>query len=76
MLIKDLIARLQELYDQEAPHIDVMGEPEICIDVFKKVGNRFEYAGIHTGDFVFDRTADGVYNVISAFAENYPKESK
>ena len=76
MLIKDLIKKLQALYDEEAPHIEVMGEPEICIDVFEKVDGHFRYAGIHTGDFVFDRTADGVYNVISAFAENYPRESK
>ncbi len=77
MLIKDLIARLQELYDQEMQHADVMGEPEICIDVFEETGHGGrQYAGIHTGDFVFDKTADGVYNVISAFAENYPKENK
>jgi hypothetical protein len=76
MLIQDLIRRLQELYDQEAAHVDVMGEPEICIDVFEEVDGHRQYAGIHTGDFVFDKTADGVYNVISAFAENYPRESK
>jgi hypothetical protein len=76
MLIKDLIARLQAQYDEEMQHADVMGEPEICIDVFEEVDGHRQYAGIHTGDFVFDKTADGVYNVISAFAENYPKEYK
>jgi hypothetical protein len=77
VLIKDLIRKLQDLYDQEMQHVDVMGEPEICIDVFEETGHGGrQYAGVHTGDFVFDRTADGVYNVISAFAESYPKESK
>ena len=79
MLIKDLIARLQELHDREMAYHDVMGEPSIEIDVFKCVDKEkklYQYAGIHTGDIVFDRSSDGVYNIITTFAEAYPKEIK
>jgi hypothetical protein len=77
MLIKDLIARLQELHDREMAYHDVMGEPSIEIDVFKCVNETerlYQYAGIHTGNIVFDRSKDGVYNIITAFAEAYPKD--
>ena len=79
MLIKDLIARLQELHDQEMAYHDIMGEPSIEIDVFKCVDENeklYQYAGIHTGDIVFDRSQDGVYNIITAFAKAYDKEPK
>ena len=79
MLIKDLIAKLQALHDKELDYTDVMGEPSIELDVFKCVDEErklYQYAGIHTGDLVFDRSKDGVYNIITAFAEAYPKEPK
>jgi len=37
MLINDLIEQLQTLYEKEMIHADVMGEPEIMIDCFKKI---------------------------------------
>jgi hypothetical protein len=79
VLIKDLIVKLQALYEQELDYADVMGEPSIELDVFKCVDEEkklYQYAGIHTGDLVFDRSKDGVYNIITAFAEAYPKEPK
>jgi hypothetical protein len=79
MLIKDLIAQLQVLHDKELEYADVMGEPSIELDVFKCVDEEkklYQYAGVHTGDLVFDRSSDGVYNIITAFAEAYPKEPK
>jgi len=79
MLIKDLIVKLQQLHDEEMQHFDVMGEPSIEIDLFKCINETerlYQYAGIHTGDIVFDRSQDGVYNIITTFAEVYDKESK
>jgi hypothetical protein len=76
MLIKDLIAKLQELHKKEMIHFDVMGEPSIELDIFKCVDEEkklYQYAGIHTGDIVFDRSRDGVYNIITSFAEVYTK---
>ena len=72
MKIRDLINMLEELYDEEMKHYDVVGEPEIAIDVFSinREGER-QYAGIHLGDIYIDRTADGVYPVLCAFAERY-----
>ena len=78
MLIKTLIAKLQELHDKEMELFDVMGEPSIELDVFKCVDEEkklYQYAGIHTGDMLFDRSSDGVYNIITAFAEPYGKTS-
>ena len=74
MLIKTLIAKLQELHDREMEYFDVLGEPSIEIDVFKCVDEEnklYQYAGIHTGDILFDCSKDGVYNIITAFAEPY-----
>ena len=79
MLIKDLITKLQELHDREMAYHDVMGDPSIELDVFRYVDEDkklYQYAGIHTGDIVFDRSKDGVYNIITAFAEAYPKDVK
>jgi len=79
MLIKDLIVKLQQLHDEEMQHFDVLGEPRIEIDIFKctnEPARLYQYAGIHTGDIVFDRSQDGVYNIITAFAQAYDKESK
>lgn len=76
MYIKDLIAKLQELYDKEMAHYDVMGEPSIEIDVFKCVNEKeklYAYAGFHTGEILFDRSEDGVYNIMTAFADVYKK---
>jgi len=70
MLIKDLIAELQALYDKEIQYVDVMGEPEIMIDVFSKIGDThtFQYAGFDK-NIVIDRSADGVYSILTAFVK-------
>lgn len=71
MLLKDLIKQLQELYDEEVKHIDVMGEPVIMIDVFRisdEGDRKYEYAGF--SPFIdIDRSDDGVYPLINAFVK-------
>jgi hypothetical protein len=79
MRIIDLIEKLQALRTSLAhpEYLEMMGEPEICIDVFKAVdedSHLFEYAGFHTGEILFELTGDGVYHLMSAFAESYPKK--
>jgi|LauGreDrversion4_1035100.scaffolds.fasta_scaffold112337_3 hypothetical protein len=77
MIIKDLIAKLEELREKEMHYFDVMGEPSIELDVFKCVDEEeklYQYAGLHTGEIIFDRSSDGVYNIITSFAEVYNKE--
>jgi hypothetical protein len=76
MLIKDLIAKLEKLYESEkAVLADVGGEPEIVIDVFDDLGNsRYRYGGFITSDIIIERSKDGVYPIISAFADTYSKE--
>ena len=79
MLIKDLITKLQELHDKEMAYHDIIGDPSIELDVFKCVDEDkklYQYAGVHTGDIVFDRSSDGVYNIITTFAEAYSKDVK
>lgn len=79
MLIKSLIAKLQELHEKQMVHFDVFGEPSIELDVFKCVDEEnklYQYAGIHTGDILFDISEDGVYNIITSFAEPYAKDKK
>ena len=78
MIIKTLIAKLQELHDKEMELFDVMGEPSIELDIFKCIDEKeklYQYAGIHTGDILFDRSSDGVYNIITSFAEPYSENS-
>ena len=73
MLIKDLIAKLEVIRDQEMAHYDALGEPAIYIDTFKHVPtdlSQYSYNGV-SYDIKFDRTADGVFLVMSAFAESY-----
>jgi len=77
MIIKDLIAKLEELREKEMHYFDVMGEPSIELDVFKCVDEEeklYQYAGLHTGEIIFDRSSDGVYNIITSFSEVYNKE--
>jgi hypothetical protein len=77
MLIKTLIANLQKLHDKEMEYFDVLGEPSIELDIFKCVDEEkkiYQYAGLHTGEIIFDRSSDGVYNIITSFAEVYNKE--
>lgn len=76
MNLKKLIDQLQALYDEEIKHVDVMGEPEIVIDVFYQDSPRgpFKYGGFTTEDIKIERSSDGVYNILSAFGDSYAKE--
>jgi hypothetical protein len=70
MLIKDLIEQLQTLYEQEMIHADVMGDPEIMIDCFKKVKpGVFHYAGF-SKNISIQRSNDGVYLILNGFAND------
>lgn len=79
MQIRKLIEKLQELYNTyDDEYKEVMGEPEIMIDVFvraKKTSHTFLYAGFDgRSDIVIDTSSDGVYKIISAFAEDYESQ--
>lgn len=70
MLIKDLIEQLQTLYEQEMIHADIMGEPEIMIDCFRKVEQGvFHYVGF-SKDVSIQRSDDGVYLILNGFAND------
>jgi len=70
MLIKTLIEQLQTLYEKEMIHADVMGEPEIMIDCFKRVEQGvFQYAGF-SNQVRIERSADGVYAILSGFVDD------
>lgn len=74
MLIKELIEVLQKHYDEEIKHVDVMGEPEIMIDVFEKVeDHKFQYSGF-CNKISIERSGDGVYLILSAFKETYDEQ--
>lgn len=74
MLIKDLISQLEALYNEYTDADKaILGEPEIVIDVFKRVypdSCNFlrEYAG-YSGFIKIERSNDGVYPILSAFYE-------
>lgn len=77
MLIKDLIKELQDIYDKEVVHRDIMGEPEIMIDKFEPLiinspctGEKFvyNYLGI-TPKISIEQTPDGVYYILSQGSE-------
>lgn len=70
MKIKTLIEQLQTLYEKELEYADVMGEPEIMIDCFKRVEQGvFHYAGF-TDKVEIQRSDDGVYLIINGFAND------
>lgn len=78
MLIKDLITKLQELEDSfDLEYRQVMGEPSIKIDVFTKVQGfeYYQYAGI-SGDIEIEQSGDGVYYILSAFANPNNRQPK
>jgi len=83
MQIKKLIKQLEAIYSTyDDEYKSVMGEPEIMLDVFALAKDypgypklnpcRFlrEYAG-WTPDIIIEKSTDGVYDVISSFAESY-----
>jgi hypothetical protein len=70
MQLKLLIEQLQTLYEKEIIHADVMGEPEIMIDCFKRVEHGvFQYAGFNN-QVRIERSADGVYAILSGFVDD------
>lgn len=81
MLVKDLIANLQEL---QAKHEkfryfegeDYLGEAAIHIDVFKaKIDNSHMYTYQGASDKIkIEVSRDGVLNILSAFSDSYPRE--
>jgi hypothetical protein len=79
MLIKDLIKKLEELYNSyDEEFKTVMGEPSIEIDVFRQVDDKehyFQYAGF-SHDIKIEKSDDGVYDILSAFGHSYPREDK
>ena len=71
MLLKDLIKRLQVLYEIETADgsLEIMGEPEIMIYTFEKnYGNLYNYAGFDK-EINIERSGDGVYHILSRFKE-------
>lgn len=79
MLIKDLIQELEELYSSfDYEYKSVMGEPEICIDVFRpKYPNSPNYDRLYSGisnEIVIEKYPRNWYTpVISGFSEDYEK---
>jgi len=67
MQLKLLIEQLQTLYESEMIHYDVMGEPEIMIDCFKRTApGEFAYGGF-SDRIEIQRSSDGVYPILNAF---------
>jgi hypothetical protein len=70
MQLKLLIEQLQTLYESEMIHYDIMGEPEIVIDCFKRIATgKFEYAGF-SGRIEIQRSSDGVYPILNGFVDD------
>lgn len=79
MRIKDLIYKLQELYDTyDDEYIQTAGEPEIMIDVFEPEENlphSFVYKGF-SPNIIIEKSSDGVYDILSTFNESYTEAEK
>jgi len=75
MLLKDFIKELQRQYDNETSdpeYLEMMGEPEIMIDVFKKCENplhEYQYVGFDK-EVLVERSGDGVYLILNRFSKN------
>ena len=70
MQLKLLIEQLQTLYEAEMVHYEIMGEPEIMIDCFKRTApGEFVYAGF-TDQIEIQRSSDGVYPILNAFLDD------
>lgn len=71
MLLKDFIQLLQSKYDEatkDKEYLDMMGEPEIYVDVFEPLDeHRFQYVGYSKDIEVDLNPVNGDY-IISAFA--------
>lgn len=78
MKIQDLIKQLEELYyTYDDEYKEVMGEPEIVIDIFSpqiiKGEKCFKYEGF-SQQIVIQKTEDGVYDIINAFSTGINKD--
>jgi hypothetical protein len=72
MITKELIKQLQKLVDEHEPHIEVMGEHEIMIDIFERTAPAtFQYSGF-SPYIIIEPTSDGVYHVLTAFSDAQP----
>lgn len=70
MKTKDLIKQLQALVDKHEPEVEVFGEHEIVIDVWKAVDDAmghtcWQYSGF-SGNIEITYSADGVYPILAA----------
>ena len=65
MLLKDLIKKLQDLYNSyDESYKEVMGEPEIMIDAFEFLPEGgTKYRGFNP-NIIIDYSSDGVYPII------------
>lgn len=74
MKTKDLIKQLQKLVDEREPHIGIMGEHEIVIDVFgNQQGHKFEYLGF-SKNIRIEYSSDGVCPILTAFSSKKRQE--
>jgi hypothetical protein len=77
MRIIDLIDGLQKLHDSYDPEfVKIMGEPCIHLDTFQAIEGepgKFSYVGINS-QVKIEKSEDGVYDIISSFAESYTNE--
>lgn len=66
MLIKDLINKLEEVYQHDLKYLDLFGEPTIHMDTFKQIEGAFtfNYSGI-SDNIEIVRDPSGVYNILS-----------
>lgn len=68
MLIKDLIKLLEEEYKEQDRYSDMMGEPEIMIDIFDIDENHnIRYKGF-SPNVTITSSSDGVYRILTAFS--------
>ena len=71
MQTTELIAKLQKLVDDHKSYEDVMGPHEIVIDVFRRsegMNSIYRYGGF-SPDVKIQKSKDGVYDILCAFAE-------
>lgn len=70
MQTKDLIKLLQNLIDEHEPYKSVMGEHEICMDVWERKNGTWVYTGF-SPNIVVACSDDGVYPILVAKETNW-----
>lgn len=81
MIIKDLIAKLEALYNTYTDEMkSVMGEPDIMIDIFgQKYPGSPNYDRVYkgfSGQIVINKSSCGVYDILSAFDEDQDQSAQ